>query len=264
MAETPRPLFVPPGADLPQIVDLRQSPTALRVQRGVMRLLRDSYDFCCFTEVPLSNGRRADVLGLGPKGEIERHRLNIDPDAIRREKRPIFSELCRNGTVRFFPEARELVDLLWSAKKTLAIASGTMKSDIDAILENEGLLESFASVVGSDTAALKPDPESVVFAAITGVPPDLTPPGGAVDFDRVLSDARMQVRPQEKRPDRLEPACDAEGFGFATPARRVVETARGFGANGVVQSICQPSLTGAMRGITDRLARVIRSTRCVE
>jgi hypothetical protein len=55
---------------LPQIVDLRQSPTALRVQRGVMRLLRANYDFCCFAEVPLANGRRADVLGLGPKGEI--------------------------------------------------------------------------------------------------------------------------------------------------------------------------------------------------
>lgn len=57
-------------AELPQIVDLRQSPTALRVQRGVMRLLRQSYDFCCFAEVPLANGRRADVLSLGPKGEI--------------------------------------------------------------------------------------------------------------------------------------------------------------------------------------------------
>lgn len=56
--------------ELPQIVDLRQSPTALRVQRGVMRLLRATYDFCCFAEVPLANGRRADVLGVGPKGEI--------------------------------------------------------------------------------------------------------------------------------------------------------------------------------------------------
>jgi beta-phosphoglucomutase-like phosphatase (HAD superfamily) len=99
-------------------------------------------------------------LGLGPKGEVERHRLSIDPDAIRREKRPVFSELCRNGTIRFFPEAREFVQLLCGAGKTLAIASGTMKSDIDAILENEGLLETFASIVGSDTAALKPDPES--------------------------------------------------------------------------------------------------------
>ena len=57
-------------AELPQIVDLRQSPTALRVQRGVMRLLREQYDFCCFAEVPLANNRRADVLGVGPKGEI--------------------------------------------------------------------------------------------------------------------------------------------------------------------------------------------------
>lgn len=56
--------------DLPPIVDLRQSPTALKVQRGVMRLLRTTYDFCCFAEVPLANGRRADVLGVGPKGEI--------------------------------------------------------------------------------------------------------------------------------------------------------------------------------------------------
>ena len=99
-------------------------------------------------------------LGLGPKGEIERHRLSIDPLAIRREKRPIFSEYCRNGTIRFFPEARELVDRLTRAGKTLAIASGTLKSDIEAILANEGVRERFASVVGSDTAALKPDPES--------------------------------------------------------------------------------------------------------
>ena len=56
--------------ELPQIVDLRQSPTALKVQRGVMRLLRSTYDFCCFAEVPLANGRRADVLGVGPRGEI--------------------------------------------------------------------------------------------------------------------------------------------------------------------------------------------------
>ena len=57
-------------AELGPIVDLRQSPTALRVQRGVMRLLRERYDFCCYAEVPLRNGRRADVLAVGPKGEI--------------------------------------------------------------------------------------------------------------------------------------------------------------------------------------------------
>lgn len=99
-------------------------------------------------------------LGHGPAGEIERHKLAIDPALVRREKRPAFSELCRSGVVKFFPEAREVVEILYRARKTLAIASGTMRSDIDAILENEGLRERFASVVGSDTAALKPDPES--------------------------------------------------------------------------------------------------------
>jgi hypothetical protein len=53
-----------------RLIDLRQSPTALRVQRGVMRLLRNEHDFCCISEVPLSNGRRADVLGIGPRCEI--------------------------------------------------------------------------------------------------------------------------------------------------------------------------------------------------
>lgn len=57
-------------ADLPPIIDLRQSPTALRVQRGVMRLLRETYDMACYAEVTLRSGRRADVLGVGPKGEI--------------------------------------------------------------------------------------------------------------------------------------------------------------------------------------------------
>ena len=57
-------------ADLPPIVDNRQSPTALRVQRGVMRLLRAQHDYACLPEVPLANGRRADLVGIGPQGEV--------------------------------------------------------------------------------------------------------------------------------------------------------------------------------------------------
>ena len=57
-------------SELGPIVDLRQSATALRVQRGVMRLLRESHDMACYAEVTLRSGRRADVLAVGPKGEI--------------------------------------------------------------------------------------------------------------------------------------------------------------------------------------------------
>jgi hypothetical protein len=50
-------------------VDGRQSPHALAVQRGVGRLLR-ARGFAMVTELPLATGRRADVVGLGPDGEL--------------------------------------------------------------------------------------------------------------------------------------------------------------------------------------------------
>jgi len=108
-------------------------------------------------------------LGLGPKGEIERHGLALDPQRIRDEKRPIFSEYCRNGTIRFFPEAHEVVEILRQAGKVLTIASGSVSADIEAILKNEGLADAFAAIVGSDTvSALKPAPD-IFLAALDAV-----------------------------------------------------------------------------------------------
>ena len=37
--------------------------------RGITRLMRDHAN-ACILEVPLANGRRADVMALGPQGEI--------------------------------------------------------------------------------------------------------------------------------------------------------------------------------------------------
>lgn len=39
------------------------------IRAGVIRLLAD-WDFAGVAEVPLKNGRRADLVGLGPKGEL--------------------------------------------------------------------------------------------------------------------------------------------------------------------------------------------------
>ncbi len=108
-------------------------------------------------------------LGHGPKGEIERHGLDLDPQRIRDEKRPIFSEYCRNGTIRFFPEAHEVVEILARAGKVLTIASGSTRADIEAILANEGLTGALATIVGSDTVtALKPAPD-IFLAALEAV-----------------------------------------------------------------------------------------------
>src|SRR5687767_7041711 len=122
MAETARPIILPPGAELPQIVDLRQSPTALRVQRGVMRLLRAGYDFCCFAEVALANGRRADVLGVGPKGEIwivEIKSSLIDFQVDR--KWPDYKEFCDRF---FFAKPPELDPDIFPASEGLMVGDG--------------------------------------------------------------------------------------------------------------------------------------------
>lgn len=107
-------------AERPQIVDLRQSPTALRVQRGVMRLLRAQYDYCCFTEVPLANGRRADVLGIGPKGEIwiveiKSSLLDFQVDA----KWPNYKEFCDRF---FFAKPPELDPDIFPQSEGLIVA----------------------------------------------------------------------------------------------------------------------------------------------
>ena len=66
---TPRPplaaVFSDPG--LPQ--DGRQSAAALEIQRGVARLLL-TLGCSSITELPLANGRRADVVALSEKGDI--------------------------------------------------------------------------------------------------------------------------------------------------------------------------------------------------
>ncbi len=108
--------------ELPPLVDLRQSPTALKVQRGVMRLLRATYDFCCFAEVPLANGRRADVLGVGPKGEIwiveiKSSLVDFRVDA----KWPHYKDFCDSF---YFAKPPELDAAIFPATEGLIVADG--------------------------------------------------------------------------------------------------------------------------------------------
>lgn len=49
--------------------DGRQSEMALAIARGTIRLLRTA-GFAALSELPLPSGRRADLVALGPDGEI--------------------------------------------------------------------------------------------------------------------------------------------------------------------------------------------------
>jgi hypothetical protein len=116
----------------------------------------------------------------------------------------------------------------------------------------------------------------VVFAAITGVPPtlvekkvldmtDFSNEGARNQFyDTILSDARMQevVDPGTMPGSgmgNLTPSCvrtDTTGnVSKAYPPRRIVQLAKLFGENGVVQSICQDDFGSAMDAIINVIAK---------
>jgi len=63
-AEPPAPPLEPPG-----IVDGRQSETALVIARGLRRMLR-AHGYSSVTELPLLDGRRADVVALRGDGAL--------------------------------------------------------------------------------------------------------------------------------------------------------------------------------------------------
>jgi len=110
--------------------------------------------------------------------------------------------------------------------------------------------------------ALREDPDGLVFAAIAGIPRDVATDPDEIDYDALLADPRMVEEIDPAMPRRLKPACDVVGTGFATPSRRIVEVARELRRVSVVQSVCQDDLSGALSGLTRRLARVIRRRRC--
>jgi HAD superfamily hydrolase (TIGR01509 family) len=185
-------------------------------------LLADSerFHFMTYDEVFRRHGHALDQeeynkywtsLGHGVKGEVDRHGLDLDPLEIRREKMPIFSHYCEDGSIRLFDEARDMIDILSRMAKRMAIASGTPAGDVRAVLRNAGVEDLFDVVLGSDTVTrLKPAPdvflktaealdlapaeclvfedaEKGMFAAIeAGIPVVIirTPPTQSVDFER--------------------------------------------------------------------------------
>lgn len=52
-----------------RLLDGRQSEAALEVQRGAVRLL-SQLGLSCVTELPLPNGRRADIIAISTGGDI--------------------------------------------------------------------------------------------------------------------------------------------------------------------------------------------------
>ena len=107
--------------------------------------------------------------GKGIAGEIERHNLslNISPVELRKQKFEVYSRYCQNGDIQLFPKAIEIVECLKS-QFPLAIASGSWKHDIRAILSNAGAEHLFKNILGKEsTSKEKPHPDIFIKAAET-------------------------------------------------------------------------------------------------
>jgi hypothetical protein len=138
-------------------------------------------------------------------------------------------------------------------------------------LEEDSALHSAQRYVDG-LRALRPDAEHLVlFGAIAGMPIEAVGADALADVDFTDEESReafyedllahpgMQERiddrgTEEVADDNLFAACQSDIGGKAYPARRIVEVARGFGSNGIVQSICQESFTAAIEPILQRMA----------
>jgi len=123
------------------------------------------------------------------------------------------------------------------------------------------------------------NPQLVLFAAIAGVPQDLVDERARADvdlgdeaqrqayYDGILADERMLEQVDESEPEiakrQLIPSCET-ATGRAFPPRRFVQVARGFGQNGIVQSICQDDFGPAMHALAERLGETLTLAQCVD
>lgn len=96
--------------------------------------------------------------------------------------------------------------------------------------------------------------DRVIFAGIVGVP--LASATQGQSLDQILMRPDMQfAMTGGVLGGTVRPVCTARGgAGSATPARRIVEVARGFGENGVVTSICEDDYRAALDAVIGKIA----------
>jgi hypothetical protein len=113
---------------------------------------------------------------------------------------------------------------------------------------------------------LKPaaNKDKIIFAGIVGIPEsaETMEKNGAQDFSGILAMPEMKILPGldasgAKTLDSIPfPACTAANGidGSASPARRFVQVAQGFGANAILRSICSASYEDALTAILEKIS----------
>lgn len=116
-------------------------PVAAEVARGVTRLFcrQDLFAMC---EVPLPNGRRADLMAIGPKGELTIVEIKVaKADLLGDQKWTDYLDYCD----RFFWAVPQLLAPILEEQRFLPESAGLMVADrYDAAVLREALLRPLA------------------------------------------------------------------------------------------------------------------------
>jgi hypothetical protein len=144
------------------------------------------------------------------------------------------------------------------------------------LFATSGMLHPISRYVDGFKALRPTNPDLVVFGAIAGVPEEAEglEVDGVQNFDAILGLPDMKIKfagDEGVTNNNLEavtsarmgagelpdPACVSNAGAMpagASPARRFVEVAKGFGKNGIIRSICANSFASAMNAIIDKIA----------
>lgn len=104
------------------------------------------------------------AAGRGPEYAVATFGLPIEPDQMRELKHPIYHEVLR-AEVTLMPGAKEAVERL-SARFPLALATNSIRHDVDFVMDRFDLRRFFSAIVTRDDySRAKPEPDAFLTAA---------------------------------------------------------------------------------------------------
>lgn len=147
------------------LVDGRQSPAALAIARGTMRMLA-AHKFSPLTEVVLPSGRRADLVAVSEKGEIWIIEIKSGIEDFRSDQKwPEYREFCDRFLFAVdsdFPDEIIPQDtgLIVADRFNAEIIRSSETQDLPAA-RRKSLILRFARIAGARLHALA-DPEASI------------------------------------------------------------------------------------------------------
>ena len=108
--------------------------------------------------------REWTCLGAGPSEVIEKYRLPLKVDILRRQKNQVFEKVLRKA-IRPMPFAGRCTGSLKNAGFRLGVVTGSRRCDVAAILKRLGLWDRFEVYVCRGTGEMKPSPGPFLRAA---------------------------------------------------------------------------------------------------